>query len=57
MSKKACPVCGEDMVAVPLSAAVVRFECRSCGYTKVVDNRGRKMLTEIEPTDGQPLKG
>jgi transcription elongation factor Elf1 len=57
MKDKICPTCGHDVAVVHLSASVIRFECKGCGWSQVVDNRGRKLLTEIDPVDGRVLKG
>lgn len=49
---KACPVCQGKVDVRSLSKGVVRLTCPSCGWSEVVDNRNRKLLTEIVPPSG-----
>jgi hypothetical protein len=44
-----CPVCQGKVDVRILSKGVMRLTCSSCGWSEVVDNRNRKLLTEIVP--------
>lgn len=51
-AKKSCPVCGGACDVRSLAKGVVRLTCPVCGWSEVVDTRGRRLLTEPAPFDG-----
>lgn len=54
-----CPKCGHTQLIVESSPdGKTRTEkCLKCGYIERLDTKGRRLLQEVLPADGQVLLG
>lgn len=39
-----CPACNSQLIKESVGGGNVRTYCRRCGYSEVVDNKGRQLL-------------
>lgn len=51
-----CKSCNKPMLCENIDEKRKRYSCAKCGLSEIVDDRGRKLLTD-DPVRGRPLLG